>query len=67
MQYYNLDVILAVGYRTNSAKAIQFRQWATKTLRHYIVEGYAINKQRIAENYENFLEAVEDVKMLLPA
>src|SRR3989344_334371 len=66
VQYYNLDVILAVGYRTNSAKAIQFRQWATKTLRHYIVEGYAINKQRIAENYENFLEAVEDVKMLLP-
>jgi hypothetical protein len=63
---YGLDIVLAVGYRTNSQRAIEFRQWATKTLRQYIVEGYAINKQRIAKNYGQFLEAVESVKRLLP-
>ena len=64
--FYGLDIILAVGYRTNSQRAIEFRRWATKTLRQYIVEGYAINKQRIASHYEQFLEAVETVKQLLP-
>lgn len=64
---YGLDIILAVGYRTNSQRAIEFRQWATKTLRQYIVDGYAINKQRIAKNYAQFLEAVESVKKVLPA
>lgn len=63
---YGLDIILAVGYRTNSQRAIEFRKWATKTLRQYIVEGYAINKQRIAKNYVQFLEAVDSVKQLLP-
>lgn len=63
---YGLDIILAVGYRTNSRQAMEFRQWATKTLRQYIVEGYAINKQRIAKNYKQFLEAVATVKQLLP-
>ena len=67
MQYYNLDVILAVGYRTNSVRAIQFRQWATKTLRQHILEGYTLNKKRLAKNYAMFLQAVEDVKKLLPA
>lgn len=59
---YSLDVILAVGYCTNSSRAIQFRQWATKTLRSHIVHGYTINRKRIAKNYEIFLRAVEDVK-----
>jgi len=63
---YSLDVILSVGYRTNSAKAISFRKWATKTLHNYIVDGYAINKSRITQNYRQFLEAVNDVKKLLP-
>jgi prophage maintenance system killer protein len=67
VRFYNLDAILAVGYRANSRRAIEFRQWATKTLRQYIVDGYAINRQRIAKNYEQFLEAVETVKQLLPA
>lgn len=64
---YSLDVILAVGYRTNSARAIQFRQWATKTLRSHIVDGYTINKKRLARNYESFLNVVEQIKGLLPA
>lgn len=63
---YSLDVILGVGYRTNSKVAIEFRRWATKTLRGYIVNGYAINKNRIAKNYEQFLSVVDDVKKLLP-
>ena len=52
---YSLDVILGVGYRANSKVAIEFRKWATKTLRGYIVDGYAINRNRIAKNYEQFL------------
>ena len=43
--YYSLDVILGVGYRTNSKVAITFRQWATKTLRSHILTGYSINKK----------------------
>lgn len=67
VEHFNLDVIISIGYRVNSKQATQFRQWATKTLRQYIVDGYAINKQRIAKNYEQFLEAVESVKRILPA
>jgi prophage maintenance system killer protein/prophage antirepressor-like protein len=65
--FYSLDLILAVGYRANSAKAIEFRKWATKTLRVHIVDGYTINRSRIAKNYDAFLTAVSDVKALLPA
>jgi len=67
VQYYNLDIILAVGYRANSARAIQFRQWATKTLHSHIVDGYTINRSRISKNYTRFLEAVENIKALLPS
>jgi prophage maintenance system killer protein len=64
---YSLDIVLAVGYRTNSAKAICFRQWATKTLRQHIVEGYTINSKRVGQNYAAFLKAVEQVQAVLPA
>jgi len=63
---YSLDVILAVGYRANSVKAIAFRQWATKVLHAHIVDGYTINSIRISKNYESFMEAVRKVKALLP-
>ncbi len=63
---YNLDILIAVGYRINSVVGTKFRQWATKTLRSYIVNGYAINKKRISKNYQQFLEAVDDIKKLLP-
>jgi prophage maintenance system killer protein len=65
--FYSLDVILSIGYRTNSKIAIMFRQWATKTLRQHILDGYTINKRQIAKNYNVFLRAVDDVKKLLPA
>jgi prophage maintenance system killer protein len=65
--FYSLDIVLAVGYRTNSSRAIEFRKWATKTLRGYIIDGFVINKKRIAANYAHFSKIVEDVKKLLPA
>ena len=64
---YNLDVIIAVGYRINSIIGTKFRQWATKTLRSHIVQGYTLNATRIKKNYDDFLRAVEDVKKLIPA
>jgi death-on-curing family protein len=47
--FYNLDMILAVGYRTNSANAIKFRQWATTRLKEYLIQGYSINQSRLDE------------------
>jgi len=67
IKHYNLDLVLSVGYRVNSKRATLFRQWATKTLRAHIVNGYTINKKRLAKNYNNFLQAVENVKKLLPS
>lgn len=64
--FYSLDIILAVGYRANSKQAIAFRQWATKTLREHITQGYTINKKRVAKNLDQFLKAVNEVKLLLP-
>ncbi|MDQ5911871.1 MAG: Death-on-curing protein [Patescibacteria group bacterium] len=63
---YNLDMLIAIGYRINSVVGTKFRQWATKTLRSYIVDGFAINRRRIASNYAQFLHVVEDIKKLLP-
>src|SRR3989344_4939394 len=66
VNHYNLDLALSVGYRVNSKKATQFRQWATKTLREHIVKGYTINRLRVGKNYETFMKAVADVRGLLP-
>jgi len=66
VDYYNLDVILSVGYRVDSKQATRFRIWATRTLRQHLLEGYTINRKRIALNYERFLRAVGDLKTLLP-
>jgi prophage maintenance system killer protein len=67
IEYYNLDMILSVGYRVDSKQATQFRVWATKTLKQHLIQGYTINKQLIGKNYEKFMRAVSDVKALLPA
>lgn len=55
-EFYSLDVILAVGYRVNSSRAIHFRQWATKVLKRYLIRGYAINEKRLIEAREKFKE-----------
>ncbi len=66
VEYYNLDVILSVGYRVNSKTATLFRQWATKTLREHLTKGYTLNKKVILKNYEQFLKNVSDIQALLP-
>jgi len=63
---YSLDIILSVGYRANSARAIEFRKWANKTLREYLLAGYAINRSRISKNYDAFMKTVSDIQALLP-
>jgi len=64
--FYSLDMILAVGYRTNSKKAIAFRQWATKVLREHIILGYTINRNQIKNNYDAFMKSVSDIQALFP-
>lgn len=66
VQFYSLDVILGVGYRTSSSRATQFRIWATKVLREHITKGYSINRKRISENYDAFIKAMSDIQALLP-
>ena len=56
LEHYNLDIILAVGYRTNSSKAIKFRRWASKVLKSYINYGYVINTHKITEQRLSSLE-----------
>lgn len=66
IKHYNLDMILSIGYRINSKKATLFRQWATKTLRSYIIDGFVVNKKIIAKNYAKFQDVVGEIKNLLP-
>lgn len=48
LKHYNLDAIISVGYRVNSAQATRFRQWATKTLKQHLLKGYTLNQERLA-------------------
>ncbi|MFP4528060.1 MAG: virulence RhuM family protein [Candidatus Kapaibacterium sp.] len=52
VEYYNLDVIISVGYRVKSWQGTKFRQWATRRLKDYLVEGYAINEKRLAQKHQ---------------
>ena len=56
-EYYNLDVIISVGYRVKSINGTRFRQWANTILKQYLIKGYAINKQRL-DNYSELKEVV---------
>lgn len=48
-KFYNLDAIISVGYRVNSKRGVRFRQWATAVLRRHLLQGYTLNRQRLAE------------------
>ena len=48
VDYYNLDMIISVGYRVKSARGVEFRRWANKILKDYIIQGYAVNERRLA-------------------
>ncbi len=51
LQFYNLDAIISVGYRVNSIRATQFRQWATSVLREYAIRGYVLDRKRMAKRH----------------
>ena len=63
--FYSLDVVLAVGYRVSSRRAIEFRKWATKVLRQHITKGFSINPKVVKHNYAEFQQALENIKKLL--
>lgn len=62
--FYNLDMIISVGYRVNSKNATQFRIWATKVIKDYMIQGYAINEKRIKEVQAKYDELKDIVKVL---
>jgi len=64
VEHYNLDIILSVGYRTKSIKAIAFRKWATKILKEHITKGFTINTNLLEKNKILFLRTLEDLKQL---
>ncbi len=47
VQFYSLEVIISVGYRVKSQRGVEFRQWANKILKQYVIQGYAINEKRL--------------------
>ena len=68
-KFYNLDAIISVGYRVNSVRATQFRQWATKVLRIYAVQGYVLDKKRLEqgqifdeEYFEHLLDEIREIR-----
>ena len=70
LEFYNLDAIISVGYRVNSKRATQFRQWATQVLREFAIKGYVLDKQRLengaflGEDYfERLLEEVREIRL----
>ena len=69
-RFYNLDAIISVGYRVNSKRATQFRQWATHILREFAIKGYVLDKQRLehgaffGEDYfERLLEEIREIRL----
>jgi len=62
IEYYNLDVIISIGYRVKSQKGVSFRQWATRVLKNYISNGYTINAEKIT--HERFVSLEQEVQSL---
>ena len=62
--HYNLDVIISVGYRVNSKQGVQFRIWANKILKEYLVKGYALNERKLKESQQQFIALQQSIKLL---
>lgn len=70
IEYYNLDAIIAVGYRVNSIQAIQFRIWATNTLKEYLIKGFVLDDERLKQGktlfgkdyFDELLERIRDIR-----
>lgn len=63
-KFYNLDVIISIGYRIKSQVATQFRQWATQRLKDYLVQGYAINEKRLAQKQQEVQTLKDGIRIL---
>lgn len=70
VKYYNLDAVISVGYRVNSVRATQFRQWCTNVLRQFAIRGYVIDKQRMGNGtflnvdyFEQLLEEIREIRL----
>ena len=68
--FYNLDAIISVGYRVNSKRATQFRQWATRVLREFAIKGYVLDKKRLENGaflgedyYKRLLEEIREIRL----
>jgi death-on-curing family protein len=64
VEYYNLDVIISVGYRVKSKRGTQFRQWATQRLKDFLVAGYAINEKRLHEKEQEVIHLKTGIQIL---
>lgn len=64
VQFYNLNVIISVGYRVNSKRGTQFRIWATNILKQHLIQGYTINEKRLKEQTDNIKKLQQTVEML---
>jgi hypothetical protein len=69
-KHYNLDAIIAVGYRVNSKRATQFRQWATQVLKEFAIKGYVLDRKRLENGsflgedyYERILEEIREIRL----
>ncbi len=69
VEYYNLDMIISIGYRVKSQRGIQFRIWANKILKDYLLKGYSLNQRinRIENNVENLIEKVNSIDLQINA
>ncbi len=70
VKYYNLDAVISVGYRVNSIRATQFRQWCTNVLRQFAIRGYVVDKQRMengtflnVDYFEQLLEEIREIRL----
>lgn len=64
IKFYNLDIIIAVGYRVNSKRGTEFRIWANKIIKDYLVQGYSINEKRLSKENELLKDLQKSVKIL---
>jgi len=64
IDHYNLDIIIGVGYRINSKRGTQFRQWATQRLKDYLVKGYTLNEKRLQQLVQNMQQLEQAVKLI---
>ena len=64
LEHYNLDLILSIGYRVNSKRGTQFRQWATQRLKDHLIKGYTLNKKQLQHYGQNLQQLEQTIKLI---